>query len=65
MIIVYTSAEQMFVMTEEDEPEFIARYFDGTVPEDEEWVRSEVDGPVEISRPEMPDFHDVYESYEI
>lgn len=64
-LVIYRNVEQMFVMTEAQEDEFVGRYFGGDSPPDDEWDRFESENPIEIERPEVSDFSDVYDSYEV
>jgi len=62
-LIVYQNSEHTFVVSLEDEAEFVARYFGEDGIDDDGWERFEVSGPVEIDS-HRPEIYDVYETYD-
>lgn len=64
-LIIYQNEEQKFIMTSEQEDEFVCRMWEGIFPDSDEWERLEISGPIEIERPTIAEIHDVFEVYDI
>lgn len=63
-LVVYQNTEHTFILALEDEPEFVARFFGEEGIDEDDWERTEVNGPVEIDTA-RPTVLDVLESYDM
>jgi hypothetical protein len=61
-LIVYQGSTGTIVVHENDEAEFVARFFGEDGIDGDEWTRTELSGPVEIdtSRPSIAEAYEVY-----